>query len=91
MQCATLELQLQASSQEVSQLRAQLASLDFAAHEPSAASPLGNAQAAPEAELAELRTEAQLRQQEVAELQLQLAAAREAVDQVRRMNPTRTL
>ena len=84
MQCASLEVQLTSSAEEISHLRAQVAMLEaeLADHESSPGTTDSTDSAAHVAELSSLRDEMQQREQEISQLQLQLQAALSASAEV---------
>ena len=73
LQCAAMEVELTASTQEISRLRTQILMLesDSAAHESSS----GSGSTAQMAELIALRSDVQRKEEEVYELRLQLESA----------------
>jgi len=75
LQCASMEVHLRSSTQEISQLRAQVSTLDseLAAHASSTSD--SSSPAAHVAELISLRAELQQKELEISELHLQLQAA----------------
>ena len=75
MQCAALEAQLKAASQETAQLRAQISALQLAARESCTDASDSNSLAVQEQGMGLLKLELQQRQQEIAELHLQLEAS----------------
>ncbi|KAA6428913.1 MAG: hypothetical protein FRX49_01023 [Trebouxia sp. A1-2] len=76
-ECASKEVQLTSSAQEISQLRAQLSMVEskLAAHDSRPGTPDSSSPAAHMAELVSLRAELQQKELEVSELHLQLQAA----------------
>ena len=75
MQCVALEAQLKAASQETAQLRAQISAFQLAAGESRTDASDSNSLAVQEEEMGSLRLKLQQRQQEIAELHLQLEAS----------------
>jgi hypothetical protein len=77
LQCASMEVHLRSSTQEISQLRAQVSTLEseLAAHESSPSTSDSNSPAAHVVELVSLRAELQQKELELSELHLQLQAA----------------
>ena len=84
MQCASLEVQLTSSAEEISHLRAQVAMLEaeLTAHESSPSTTGSTDSAAHVAELSSLRAAMQQREQEVSQLQLRLQATLSASAEV---------
>lgn len=89
MQCASLEVQLTSSAEEISHLRAQVAMLEaeLADHESSPGTTDSTDSAAHVAQLSSLRAEMQLREQEISQLHLQLQAALSASAEVCVLTP----
>ena len=84
MQCASMEVQLTDSAEEISQLRAQVAMLEaeLSAHEVGPGTMDGIGSATHETELSSLRADMQQRVQQISELRLQLQAALSASAEV---------